>query len=95
MVVTAAVSSLLTTAWHHAVHRHREIRNHREMCTHVWGPTEGVVHDLAGRPAGHKRWCRACGKQKNVFHNGEDYVPRKNRQDGVVYPDDPDYKEED
>lgn len=87
VVAGAAVSSLLTTIWHHAIHRHREIKSHRELCNHQWGETYevgGPAARMGGPVMGlrmYKQNCPACGEQKHVNADGSDYIPTPQRKE--------------
>jgi hypothetical protein len=64
-------ASAITTAWHHIAFRQREVRAHRAMCRHAWGPLHSVSD------AGHMwyRHCLACGQQQNCNKDGSEYKP--------------------
>lgn len=94
ILVAGAALVLVAVAWEEAWRRHGERKAQVANCAHDWGPTIPVVFDITGqRPAGHKRFCRHCPAQKNVFWNGQDYVPMSMRHKDRLYPDDPGYED--
>ena len=85
LLAGVAASSALTTAWHHWLFRHREIRSHQELCNHQWGELEEVFGGPVYGPYGSRRFffkrCPACGEQMHCNEDGSKYVPALGRKD--------------
>jgi hypothetical protein len=86
LVLCAAGSSAITTAWHvlalPAIERERERARERARCAHVWGDPFEVMPSWHGRGERfYKRRCDRCGAQLDVNADGTPYVPRNLRDD--------------
>ncbi len=83
IVLTAAGSSAITSAWHllvvPAIERGRERAELRRNCSHSWGDPYEVIPGHGQRF--YKRSCSKCGAQLDVNADGTPYIPLHERDD--------------